>query len=80
MKQSTSKRNKLREGDCKQVDYIVFRCFIPKRSQNISTDGVLITEKPLQYANGNLSPVEYSTENIQRIQEREICIAKQKTS
>ena len=51
MEQSTNKRKELRKGDYKQEDYAVFRWFISERSQNIPTDGVLIKENPLQYAN-----------------------------
>ena len=50
MKQRSNKRKKLKESDYKQVDDVVFKWFLSKRSRDISIDGVFIKEKALQYA------------------------------
>ena len=50
MEQCSNKRKKLRKSDYKQVNDIIFKWFLSKRSQNIPIDGVFIKENALQYA------------------------------
>ena len=45
----TGKVKNLRESDSDQLDHAVFHWFVSKRTQNITTDGMLIKEKALSY-------------------------------
>ena len=42
LKQSLSKKKKLRDRNYKQLDHIVFRWFLFQRSQNVLIDGVFM--------------------------------------
>ena len=46
----STKKRKLRESDFGKLDYVVFRSFLSKGSQNIPIDSNLIKEKAITYA------------------------------
>lgn len=50
LEKSSNKRRKIREGTNKDLDAVVFKWFLAKRSQNIPIDGSMIKEKALGYA------------------------------
>ena len=45
-----AKKRKLRESDLEKPGNVVFRWFLPKRSQNILVNGNLINEKAITFA------------------------------
>jgi len=49
LEKSSNKRRKIREGTNKDLDAVVFKWFLAKRSQNIPIDGSMIKEKALSY-------------------------------